>query len=421
MPSIGCDVGGWRYGVAVTLADVTRDSVLKAIGECDELGQEQFLAKHGFAPARLYKIQYEEREYDSKAIVGVAHGYATGKILGAAHFSGGQATVVRTLEALGFAFASTQKSNTAPRRAWLVMTKTEYRRLGGGEKYDDDAASHYSWDSNVANSRQVSPGDVIVVWDQADLIGASVIERIDHGEKNKPIGRCPECATTNYLERKTIQPRFRCYDCGHEFPNPTFTDSTVKTFRTTHDQGWVDLAGALDAKQLRALCVKSYSQNSIRELRWEDFTAAIKGATPGEPLTIVEATSTQLAGGHTTRPVRVRLGQPAFRAELLRRYGANCAFTGPSPEVALEACHLYSYAEIGVHDDEGGLLLRRDLHRLFDHGLIAVNELGTVDVAEEIRKYPLYDSLHGASLTVPMTKKQTVWLQRHWQEWRAPA
>ncbi|MGE2866289.1 hypothetical protein ACQGFJ_00630 [Rhodococcus sp. 3.70] len=117
----------------MTLADVTRDSVLKAIGECDELGQEQFLAKHGFAPARLYKIQYEEREYDSKAIVGVAHGYATGKVLDAAHFSGGQATVVRTLEALGFAFASTQKSNTAPRRAWLVMTKTEYRRLGGGE------------------------------------------------------------------------------------------------------------------------------------------------------------------------------------------------------------------------------------------------------------------------------------------------
>ncbi|WP_207624599.1 hypothetical protein [Rhodococcus sp. D-46] len=110
----------------MTLADVTRESVLKAIGECDELGHEQFLAKHGFAPARLYKIQYEERKYDSKAIVGVAHGYATGKVLDAAQFSGGQATVVRTLEALGFAFASTQKSNTAPRRAWLVMTKTEY-------------------------------------------------------------------------------------------------------------------------------------------------------------------------------------------------------------------------------------------------------------------------------------------------------
>ncbi|MFC8935664.1 hypothetical protein ACFT1A_26575 [Rhodococcus sp. NPDC057135] len=112
----------------------------------------------------------------------MAHGYATGQILDAAQFSGGQATVVRILEALGFTFSFSPKSNSAPRRAWLVMTKTEYRRLGGGEKYDDDAASHYSWDSNVANSRQVSPGDVIVVWYQVDLIGASVIERIDHGE-----------------------------------------------------------------------------------------------------------------------------------------------------------------------------------------------------------------------------------------------
>ncbi|MGF6881383.1 hypothetical protein ABIA39_001263 [Nocardia sp. GAS34] len=37
------------------------------------------------------------------------------------------------------------------RQAWLVMLKLEYRRLGGGSKYDDDPASHYSWDSTVAN------------------------------------------------------------------------------------------------------------------------------------------------------------------------------------------------------------------------------------------------------------------------------
>jgi len=404
----------------VTLADLTRESVLKAIAECDELGQDQFLAKHGFAPARFYRVLHDGREYDSKAIAGVAHAYATGRALTAAEFSGGQNTVVRALGALGFTLTKTPQGAPAQRRAWLVMTKTEYRRLGGGEKYDDDAASHYSWDSNVANSRQVSPGDAIVVWDQNDLIGASVIETIAEGEKTKAIGRCRECGTTNYLERKTLQPRYRCYDCGTEFDEPTFTESNVKTFRTTHDQGWVDLAGVLDATQLRALCVKNYSQNSIRELRWDDFRAAVEAAAPGQPLTIVEATSRQLSGGgHLTRPVRVRLGQPAFRAELIRRYGLNCAFTGPSPAETLEACHLYSYADVGVHDSEGGLLLRRDLHRLFDHGLIAIDSAGTIDVTDEIRKYPSYGDIHGNRVGITLSTKQKAWVQLHWDEWRS--
>jgi hypothetical protein len=57
------------------------------------------------------------------------------------------------------------------------------------------------------------------------------------------------------------------------------------------------------------------------------------------------------------------------------------------------------------HENEGKLLLRRDLHWLFDHGLIAADSVGTLDVAEEFRKYPLYDSLHGTLLTVPIAEK----------------
>jgi hypothetical protein len=60
--------------------------------------------------------------------------------------------VVKTLEALGFSFAPAAAEDT---RAWLVTTKSDYRRLGGYTKYDDDPTSHYSYDSNVANSRQV--------------------------------------------------------------------------------------------------------------------------------------------------------------------------------------------------------------------------------------------------------------------------
>lgn len=401
----------------MTLADVTYESVIKAMAEYDELGAEEFLDRHGFAPSRRYRVTHEGREYDSKAIAGVAHRYATGQNLTASEFSGGQQTVVRTLEALDFKFVQLD-GEASDRRAWLVLTKTEYRRMGGGNKYDDDAESHYSWDSNVANSSRIRVGDALAVWDQNVLIGASVIERIESlGRHPKKIGHCPRCGKSNYERRKTMTPVFRC-KCKRTFDDPDFTEVEVDRFRSTHDQGWVGLEGVLPASDLRALCVEPASQNSIRELRWDDFQQAVNAVVPGRPLTIVAATTDQIAGGHVIRPVRVRLGQPAFRAKLLGKYGMNCAFSGPAPKEVLEACHLYSYAEVGQHEDEGGMLLRRDLHKLFDEGLVAIDSKGVIDVVQEIRHYPPYAAIHGLHLSIKLSKRQRYWVQLHWDEWR---
>ena len=42
----------------------------------------------------------------------------------------------------------------------------------------------------------------------------------------------------------------------------------------------------------------------------------------------------------------------------------------------LDAAHLYSYADIGSHLDRGGLMVRKDIHRLFDTGDLAINPEG---------------------------------------------
>ena len=62
-----------------TLASITREAVLAAITEYDELGQDAFLDKYGFHPARSYLLVHDGKSYDSKAIVGVAHGHLPGK------------------------------------------------------------------------------------------------------------------------------------------------------------------------------------------------------------------------------------------------------------------------------------------------------------------------------------------------------
>lgn len=87
----------------MALSDITVDAILQAIAEFDRLGREAFLQTYGFAPARRYWIRYGGKAYDSKAIVGVAHGYLPRHSrLRAAEFSGGVDHAVAVLRHLGF-------------------------------------------------------------------------------------------------------------------------------------------------------------------------------------------------------------------------------------------------------------------------------------------------------------------------------
>ncbi|MFE2751130.1 HNH endonuclease [Actinosynnema sp. NPDC059335] len=178
----------------------------------------------------------------------------------------------------------------------------------------------------------------------------------------------------------------------------------------------MDLTGELTGDRLRGLCTLPESQLSIRQLDYARFQEAVRAA-PGRPsLSPVEAAlSTTLRGGHTTAVVRVRRGQGAFRSRLLKEYGDTCAFTGPSPHAALEAAHLNSFAADGRHHDQGGLLLRRDVHRLFDLGHLAVNPRDhTIDVSAAIGDYPEYRRLQGEKLHVELTARQEGWIAKHW-------
>jgi hypothetical protein len=89
---------------------VTRADVVRAIEEYDRLGQDQFLAEHGFGRATAYLLIYRERSYDSKAILGVAYTYATGVPIGAHDFSGGVYGAAGVLRKLGFEVRDTRST-----------------------------------------------------------------------------------------------------------------------------------------------------------------------------------------------------------------------------------------------------------------------------------------------------------------------
>lgn len=88
----------------MALGDVTAEGVVHAMIEFDRLGREAFLDHHGFGKSRGYYLIRDGSRYDSKAIVGVAHGYDRPDLgpLQPQDFSGGDATVAHRLESLGF-------------------------------------------------------------------------------------------------------------------------------------------------------------------------------------------------------------------------------------------------------------------------------------------------------------------------------
>ena len=70
--------------------------------------------------------------------------------------------------------------------------------------------------------------------------------------------------------------------------------------------------------------------------------------------------------------VTPRLGQGAFRVLVTDIYHRRCAVTGERTLPALDAAHIRPYGEGGEQRRPNGLLLRRDIHSLFDAGYVTV-------------------------------------------------
>ncbi len=98
----------------------------------------------------------------------------------------------------------------------------------------------------------------------------------------------------------------------------------------------------------------------------------------------------------------VRRGQPAFRRHLLRAYKSRCAITGCDVEAVLEAAHIVPYKK-GTKTDHpcNGLLLRADLHTLFDLGLMAVNVKTMKPVISPSLKGSAYESFSRKRIRLP--------------------
>ncbi|MFM6249177.1 MAG: HNH endonuclease, partial [Dolichospermum sp.] len=97
-----------------------------------------------------------------------------------------------------------------------------------------------------------------------------------------------------------------------------------------------------------------------------------------------------------------REGQQEFKEELKETYGYRCLISGCDIEQIIEAAHIIPYSKIESHDVANGLLLRVDLHRLFDAHLIAIHPITRkVLISEQIAKD--YQDIRGIKIASCLT------------------
>jgi putative restriction endonuclease len=109
------------------------------------------------------------------------------------------------------------------------------------------------------------------------------------------------------------------------------------------------------------------------------------------------------------RLIPPRLGQGAFRLAVTDAYRRECALTGGRVLPALEAAHIQAYGDGGEHKVSNGLLLRRDIHTVFDAGYLTFDENMRAVVSDRLRTEfnngNEYRRLHGQTLHLPQNPK----------------
>jgi hypothetical protein len=151
----------------MALADISDPAAIeKAIDEFDRIGRQAFLEKYGIGGAKRYVIQRDGREYDSKAILGAAHGYQFGEPLKHGDFGGGLGSTVPKLKELGFAV----EQRSEGRNSFLFQANPRYYDIASAVR----TLREMNW-TTVQYKNEIEPGDRVYIW-QSGTDGGVIAE-----------------------------------------------------------------------------------------------------------------------------------------------------------------------------------------------------------------------------------------------------
>lgn len=274
---------------------------------------------------------------------------------------------------------------------WILKSKGDESAFGGNEGYDDVVGTTYIYDTTVKNHDKISEGDIIIVAGKKYIEGFGRIEKIEIKTNiSKLRFRCPMCNTQEHYERKKVSPKFKCRN-KHLFDNPIEEEVTVNQFTATYKGNYIQCSPKSSVSLLNDYYVKRNYYYSIQPVRIDflrkefplvlDKLISVKASmefdTEAQDQSFLEI-SDYLPLDVDARITQIvkqisREGQQRFRETLIKYYGIKCMITGCTIPQAIEAGHVNPYRGKKDNHPANGLLLRRDLHALFDCNIIGIH------------------------------------------------
>lgn len=365
----------------MTLSDITSANAIKAaVDEYDQLGPENFLQKYGFGPSRSYFLLHNGVRYPSKAIIGAAHGYEHPEVgpLSAKQFTGGEATVKKKLEELGF-----QVEVVITATAGEVVTS---ERLEHGALYTrKELRSLFDISDATINTGVFQPKGTSSLW--LFVTRDKTNDRTQYQDRRDGDVLHWQGQTEGRTDRFIIEHALR----GLEllvFYRESKRSHPGAGFNYLGPFEYISHSGSRPTNFiLRRIYVESgfLNANAADE---DEF----------DPDNVEDGREKIM------RAITRRRGQRAFRGALLKAYEGACAVSGCRVVDVLEAAHIFPYRGPDTNKTSNGLLLRADLHTLFDCGLLSVDEEKMTVIVTPRLRHTEYGKLNGAELRMPKAK-----------------
>jgi len=318
----------------------------------------------GFAESTKYDLLLEGRRYAPKRVVGLALNGLSGLTFDPYAFKGGEASLCfRTLQRLNFDIVD-KDGNHFPKPKYDMLTRD------------------FVVEAIKALAGRATPAQIQdwILPRRPDFKISNVIPDLQLLTVNAT-------ARSNHFHNK--KPR-RC-DTGDEFDLLFLESSGHYVFYDPKKHGTWELASVQGDDKLRPLQILGAGPTAVLLTLLEEAERSKE----------FNARSIQDARINALRQIALRQGQPKFRRDLIAAYEGKCAVTQCDVQDALEAAHIVPFKGLHTNTVRNGLLLRTDIHTLFDLALLRIDPVTMRVVLSPALMSGSYAGLAGTKLHLP--------------------
>lgn len=299
---------------------------------------------------------------------------------------------------------------------WILKTKGNQSAFGGNTGYDDNPTSHYVYDTTVPNHDKLQEQDFVVIANKKYILGFAQVESIKvERQLSKIRYSCPICGTNEFYSRKGKFPPYRCRN-KHEFGERTEKEINIDRFTAVYTNSFrkwecTELVKVLEPYYVKRNLYYSIQAANIDFLKQrildlgivKTFNTELNEQNPKQ--TDVRTIPEYIFNDVDERSSKLgktlaREGQEIFKNHLIKIYGPVCMISEICIPIAIQASHIVPYRGIKDNNPRNGLLLRADLHLLYDSDLIGINPINFEVKLHSSIKNSYYQQYDGKKLKI---------------------